>query len=190
MTALTLPLPWQNPVVTIQINVLDSQNAGLLESVLLPFDIYNDSAQQALSVVRQRFLWTIVLIYLFLSFVNYFHIVQKLGCKVLLLPLPELLDPSFLFALDNGEKYSVQPMRLTSLFKMTRVKELENLLSILKHTHKLLSKDLSVDSFNVMMNEMQENISLVSFSSRFASQVWLEFFLSFLYSVIPIPSLA
>ena len=34
----------------------------------------------------------------------------------------ELLDPSFLFALDNGERYSVQPMRFTALFKSTRVK--------------------------------------------------------------------
>lgn len=34
----------------------------------------------------------------------------------------ELLDPSFLFALDNGEKFSVQPMRFTALLKMTRVK--------------------------------------------------------------------
>lgn len=34
----------------------------------------------------------------------------------------ELLDPSFLFALDNGEKYSIQPMRFTALLKMTRVK--------------------------------------------------------------------
>lgn len=34
----------------------------------------------------------------------------------------ELLDPSFVFALDNGEKCSVQPMRFTALLKMTRVK--------------------------------------------------------------------
>lgn len=34
----------------------------------------------------------------------------------------ELLDPSFVFALDNGEKYSVQPMRFTALLKITRVK--------------------------------------------------------------------
>lgn len=37
--------------------VLESQNAGLLESVLMPFDIYNDSAQQALVVLKQRFLY-------------------------------------------------------------------------------------------------------------------------------------
>lgn len=34
----------------------------------------------------------------------------------------ELLDPSFLFALEVGEKFSVQPMRFTALLKMTRVK--------------------------------------------------------------------
>lgn len=34
----------------------------------------------------------------------------------------ELLDPSFLFALDNGEKFSIQPMRFTTLLRMTRVK--------------------------------------------------------------------
>lgn len=38
-------------------HILESPNSGLLESVLLPFDIYNDSAQQALVVLRQRFLY-------------------------------------------------------------------------------------------------------------------------------------
>ncbi|KAK1368058.1 hypothetical protein POM88_034150 [Heracleum sosnowskyi] len=34
----------------------------------------------------------------------------------------ELLDPLFLFALDNGEKFSIQTMKFTALLKMTRVK--------------------------------------------------------------------
>ncbi|RZB87054.1 Protein PIR [Glycine soja] len=51
--------------------------------------------------------------------------------------------------------------------------ELEKLLDVLKHSHELLSRDLSVDSFSLMLNEMQENISLVSFSSRLASQITL-----------------
>lgn len=41
---------------------------------------------------------------------------------MLLLSVRELLDSSFLFSVDNGEKYSVQPMRFNALFKMTRVK--------------------------------------------------------------------
>lgn len=47
----------------------------------------------------------------------------------------------------------------------------------LLHTHELLSKDISIDSFGLMLNEMQENLSIVSFSSRLASQVWKIFFL-------------
>lgn len=203
-------LPWM-----LVDHVLESQNAGLLESVLMPFDIYNDSAQQALVTLRQRFLYDEIEAEVDHCFDLF---VSKL-CDIIFTyykswAASELLDPSFLFALDNGEKYSVQPMRFTALFKMTRVKllgrtidlrsliaermnkvfrdnieflfdrfesqdlcatvELEKLLDILKHTHELLSKDLSIDSFGLMLNEMQENISLVSFSSRFASQIWSE----------------
>lgn len=45
-------LPWM-----LVDHVIESQNAGLLESVLMPFDIYNDAAQQALVVLKQRFLY-------------------------------------------------------------------------------------------------------------------------------------
>lgn len=38
-------------------HVIESQDAGLIESILMPFDIYNDSAQHALTVLKQRFLY-------------------------------------------------------------------------------------------------------------------------------------
>ncbi|KAJ6854781.1 protein PIR [Populus alba x Populus x berolinensis] len=199
-------LPWM-----LVDHVLESQNAGLLESVLIPFDIYNDSAQQALAALRQRFLYDEIEAEVDHCFDLF---VSKL-CEIIFTcykswAASEMLDPSFLFALDNGEKYSVQPMRFTALFKMTRIKllgrtidlrslvsermnkvfrdnieflfdrfesqdlcavvELEKLLEILKHAHGLLSKDISIDSFSLMLNEMQENLSLVSFSSRLATQ--------------------
>ncbi|KAJ4822687.1 hypothetical protein Tsubulata_027251 [Turnera subulata] len=111
-------LPWM-----LVEHVLDSQNAGLLESVLLPFDIYNDSAQQSLSVLRQCFLYDEIEA----EVDHCFDIFVSKLCEIIFTyykswAASELLDPSFLFALDNGEKYSVQPMRFTSLFKMTRVK--------------------------------------------------------------------
>lgn len=37
--------------------MLESHNAGLFESIVMPFDIYNDAAQQALTVLKQRFLY-------------------------------------------------------------------------------------------------------------------------------------
>jgi cytoplasmic FMR1 interacting protein len=38
-------------------HVIESWDTGLLESVLLPFDIYNDSAEYALHILKQRFLY-------------------------------------------------------------------------------------------------------------------------------------
>ncbi|XP_031382066.1 protein PIR [Punica granatum] len=203
-------LPWM-----LIDQILESHNAGLLESVLIPFDIYNDSAQQALTMLKQRFLYDEIEA----EVDHCFDIFVSRLCDIIFTyykswGASELLDPSFLFALDNGERFSVQPMRFMELLKMTRVKllgrtidlrsliaermnkvfrenleflfdrfesqdlcavvELEKLVDILRHTHDLLSKDLSIDSFNLMMSEMLENISLVSYSSRLASQIWSE----------------
>ena len=45
-------LPWM-----LVDQVIESQDGGLIESILLPFDICNDSAQHALVVLKQRFLY-------------------------------------------------------------------------------------------------------------------------------------
>ncbi|KAL5699020.1 hypothetical protein ACHQM5_029980 [Ranunculus cassubicifolius] len=213
-------LPWM-----LVNHVIESHSAGLIESVLLPFDIYNDSAQQALVVLKQRFLYDEIEAEVDLCFDQ---LVLKLSETIFTYykswAASELLDPSFLFALDNGEKYSIRPMRFDALFCMTRVKllgrtinfrsliaermnkmfrenleflfdrfesqdlcaivELEKLIDVLKYSHELLSNDLSIDSFTLMLNEMQENISLVSFSSRLASQIWTELQTDFLPNFI------
>lgn len=205
--------------------VLESQNAGLFESILMPFDIYNDSAQHALVVLKQRFLYDEIeaevdncfdIFALKLSESIFTYYKSWAAC--------ELLDPSFLFALDNGEKFSIQTMKFTTLLKLTRVKllgrtinlrsliaermnkvfrenmefllerfesqdlcsivELEKLLDVLQHAHELLSKDLSIDSFKLMLSETQENISPVSYSSRLALQVWTEMQSDFLPNFI------
>lgn len=203
-------LPW----MLIE-HVIESQNASLLESVLIPFDIYNDSAQQALAVLQQRFLYDEIeaeVDHCFDLFV--WKLCETIFTYYKSWAASELLDPSFLFALDHGEKLSVQPMRFGALLRMTRVMvlgrtinlrslisermnkvfrenieflfdrfesqdlcaivELEKLLNILQLAHEFLSRDLSIDTFSLMLNEMQENISLVSYSSRIASQIWGE----------------
>ncbi|KAH7865604.1 hypothetical protein Vadar_008791 [Vaccinium darrowii] len=203
-------LPWM-----LVDHVIEAQNTGLLESVLIPFDIYNDSARQALAVLKQRFLYDEIEA----EVDHCFDIFVSKLCDTIFTyykswAASSLLDSSFLFSLENGEKFSVQPMRFTALLKMTRVKllgrtinlrsliagrmnkifrenieflfdrfesqdlcaivELEKLLNILQLGHELLSRDLSIDSFSLMLNEMQENISIVSYSSRLASQIWSE----------------
>lgn len=80
----------------------------------------------------------IVLIYLYWSYQSLFSPTTKVGLLGMTFPstyklwlwscvidfelCSELLDPSFLFALDNGEKFSIQTMKFTTLLKITRVK--------------------------------------------------------------------
>jgi hypothetical protein len=45
-------LPWM-----LVEHVLQSPDVGLLETVLMPFDLYNDAADYALRVLKQRFLY-------------------------------------------------------------------------------------------------------------------------------------
>ncbi|XP_008809659.1 protein PIR [Phoenix dactylifera] len=201
-------LPWM-----LVDHVIESQDAGLLESILMPFDIYNDSAQHALSVLKQRFLYDEIEAEVDLCFDQLVYKLNEIifsyykSCAA-----SALLDQSFLAACDDGDKYSVKPIRFDEIFKLRRVKvlgrsidlrnlitqrmnklfrenidflldhfenqdlcaivELEQLLDVLKLTHRLLSKDLELDSFTLMLNEMQENLSLVSFSSRVSYQIW------------------
>ncbi|KAG5549651.1 hypothetical protein RHGRI_014828 [Rhododendron griersonianum] len=209
-------LPWM-----LVDHVIEAHSTGLLESVLMPFDIYNDSARQALAVLKQRFLYDEIeaeVDHCFDLFVS--KLCDTIFTYYKSLAASSLLDSSFLFSVENGEKFSVQPMRFTALLKMTRVKllgrtinlrsliagkmnkifrenieflfdrfesqdlcaivELEKLLNILQLGHELLSRDLSIDSFSLMLNEMQENISIVSYSSRLASQIWSEMQIDFL----------
>lgn len=37
--------------------VLESKEGGLLEGILMPFDVYNDAADHALRALKQRFLY-------------------------------------------------------------------------------------------------------------------------------------
>lgn len=37
--------------------VIESKEGGLLEGILMPFDVYNDAADRALRALKQRFLY-------------------------------------------------------------------------------------------------------------------------------------
>ena len=62
----------------------------------------------------------------------------------------------------------------------TCMMELEKLLDILKHSHDCFKKIFN----RLIQHEMQENISLASFSSRLASQIWSEMQSDFLQNFI------
>lgn len=51
------------------------------------------------------------------------------------------------------------------------LQDLQRLVDILRLTHEFLSEHVRMDPFPLMMGEMTETISLVSFSGRIATQV-------------------
>ncbi|CAM0870705.1 unnamed protein product [Alopecurus aequalis] len=213
-------LPWM-----LVDNVIESQDAGLLESILIPLDLYNDSAQHALTYLKQRFLYDEIEAEVDLSFDL---LVQKLNEIIFTYykscAASTLLDSSFTYACDDGEKYSVKPLRFDAIFKLRRVMilgrtidlrslitqrmnklfrenidfllarfengdlcgvvELQQLLDILELTHQSISRYLELDSYSLMLSEMQENLSLVSYSSRISSQIWNEMQTDFLPNFI------
>ncbi|KAG6495498.1 hypothetical protein ZIOFF_043323 [Zingiber officinale] len=252
---LMFPIECSLPWMLVE-HVIESQDAGLFQSILMPFDIYNDSAQHALAVLKQRFLYdeieAEVCQYAYVcGTVQHFngllvrgqsnvikrHSSTSLGgpgkgevdlCfDQLVYKLHEiifsyyksfaasaLLDQSFVTVCDDADKYSTKPMRFNEILNLRRIKalgrtinlrslitqrmnrlfrenidflfdrfesqdlcavvELQKLLDVLKLTHQLLSEVLELDSFTMMLNEMQESLSLVSFSSRLSSQIWAE----------------
>ncbi|RCV46586.1 hypothetical protein SETIT_9G543000v2 [Setaria italica] len=213
-------LPWM-----LVDHVIESQDAGLLESILIPFDLYNDSAQHALTCLKQRFLYDEIEAEVDLCFdllaqkLNEIIFTYYKSCAA-----STLLDSSFTYACDDGEKYFVKPLRFDAIFKLRRVMvlgrtidlrslitqrmnkifrenidfllerfengdlcgvvELQQLLDILELTHQSISRFLELDSYSLMLSEMQENLSLVSYSSRISSQIWSEMQTDFLPNFI------
>ncbi|KAG8073434.1 hypothetical protein GUJ93_ZPchr0006g43364 [Zizania palustris] len=213
-------LPW----MLIE-NVTETQDAGLLESVTIPFDLYNDSAQHALTYLKQRFLYDEIEAEVDLCFdllvekLNEIIFTYYKSCAA-----STLLDSSFTYVCDDGEKYFIKPLRFDAIFKLRRVMvlgrtidlrslitqrmnklfrenidfllerfengdlcgvvELRQLLDILELTHQSISKFLELDSYSLMLSEMQENLSLVSYSSRISSQIWNEMQTDFLSNFI------
>ncbi|CAK9264816.1 unnamed protein product [Sphagnum jensenii] len=203
-------LPWM-----LVEHVLRSQDVGLLESILMPFDIYNDSADYALRVLKQRFLYDEIEAEVDLCFDQLvFKLSEQMFSHYKSLAASKMLDIGFLTTVENREKYAVFPKRYDHLFHVRRVKllgrsinlaglirqrmnkmfrenldfllerfesqdlcavvELQRLVEILELTHELLSEHVKMDPFNLMMSEMTETISLVSFSGRVATQVFVE----------------
>ncbi|KAL2641399.1 hypothetical protein R1flu_008986 [Riccia fluitans] len=203
-------LPWM-----LADHIIESQDAGLLESVLMPFDVYNDSAEYALRVLKQRFLYDEIEAEVDLCFDQLvYKLSEHMFSYYKSCAASKALDLAFINAVENHDKYTVFPRRYEALFRMRHfqllgrsidlafllgqrinkifrenleyllerfesqdichVVELQRLVDILKATHELMSEHLTLDSFALIMSEVMENISLISFSGRLASQIFQE----------------
>ncbi|CAM6128500.1 unnamed protein product [Calypogeia fissa] len=203
-------LPWM-----LVDHILESQDSGMLESVLMPFDLYNDSAEYALRTLKQRFLYDEIEAEVDLCFDQLvYKLSEHMYTHFKCLAASKSLDFTFLATIENRDKFLVFPRRYDYLFKVRQVKllgrsidlafllgqrmnkifrenleflmerfesqdlcsvvELQKLVSIVELSHELISKHVSLDPFSLMMSEIMENISLVSFSGRLCTQIFQE----------------
>ncbi|MCO5571458.1 hypothetical protein L7F22_025198 [Adiantum nelumboides] len=203
-------LPWM-----LVDHVIESQDTGLLESVLMPFDVYNDSAEFALHGLKQRFLYDEIEAEVDLCFDQLvFKLTEHIFSHYKSFAASKMLDSMFLATSENSERFIVPPKRYDALFRMRRVKllgrsvdlayligqrmnkifrenldyllerfeshdicsvvELQQLIDVLRLTHHFVANFLTLDPFKMMLEEMTETISLISFSGRLASQVFAE----------------
>ncbi|CAM6019075.1 unnamed protein product [Sphagnum balticum] len=208
------PIECSMPWMLVE-HVLQSPDVGLLETVLMPFDIYNDAADYALRVLKQRFLYDEIEAEVDLCFDQLvFKLSEHIYSYYKSVAASKMLDMGFRTTVENWDQYTVFPKRYDHLFRVHRAKllgrninlagliaqrlnkmfrenleflferfechdlcaivELQRLVEILELTHELLSKHVKIDPFNILMGEMTQSISLVSFSGRIATQVFLE----------------
>ncbi|OCT88143.1 hypothetical protein XELAEV_18016776mg, partial [Xenopus laevis] len=119
-----MSMPW-----ILTDHILETKEPSMMEYVLYPLDLYNDSAYYALTKFKKQF------------FV--------------------LLDKRFSAECKNyGVIIPYPPSnRYETLLKQRHVQELEWLLDINCLTHRLLSKHLTLDSFDAMFREANHNVS-------------------------------
>jgi cytoplasmic FMR1 interacting protein len=88
--------------------------------------------------------------------------------------LGRTIDLAFLFGQRMNKIFRENLDFLFERFEahdLCSIVDLQRMVDILSRTHELLSEHINMDPFPLMMGEMSETISLMSFSGRIATQV-------------------
>uniref|UniRef100_A0A8C4ST04 Cytoplasmic FMR1-interacting protein n=1 Tax=Erpetoichthys calabaricus TaxID=27687 RepID=A0A8C4ST04_ERPCA len=180
-----MSMPW-----ILTDHILETKEASMMEYVLYPLDLYNDSAHYALTKFNKQFLYDEIEAEVNLCFDQfvykladqifaYYKILAGrilLGneiCTFLLMPhmyyncpLHTLLGRSIDLNRLITQRVSAAMYRSLELAinrfeseDLTSIMELDGLLEINRMTHKLLSKFLTLDSFDAMFREANHNVS-------------------------------
>ncbi|KAF3828258.1 hypothetical protein GH733_004955 [Mirounga leonina] len=151
-----MSMPW-----ILTDHILETKEPSMMEYVLYPLDLYNDSAYYALTKFKKQFLYDEIEAE-----------ATRHAPLTFLLPCPQvnLCFDQFVYKLADqifayykamagrcrGNK-CCQELRHRSLLK--NVNELEWLLEINRLTHRLLCKHMTLDSFDAMFREANHNVS-------------------------------
>ncbi|OQR79720.1 cytoplasmic FMR1-interacting protein-like [Tropilaelaps mercedesae] len=167
-----MSLPW-----ILTDHILTTKNPAMMECVLYPLDLYNDSAFYALTKFKKQFLYDEVEAEVNLCFDQFaYKLSDQIFAYYKHLAGSILLDKRFRaecmilaggtsFAYPQANRYETllkqRHVQLLGRFEssnITGVVELEALLSTNRLAHQLLSKHLQLDSFDAQMREANHNV--------------------------------
>uniref|UniRef100_A0A6Q2XGR1 Cytoplasmic FMR1-interacting protein n=1 Tax=Esox lucius TaxID=8010 RepID=A0A6Q2XGR1_ESOLU len=150
-----MSMPW-----ILTDHILETKEASMMEYVLYPLDLYNDSAHYALTKFKKQFLYDEIEAEVNLCFDQF---VYKLADQIfayykILAGRTGLQSQDGLVSAALYKSLELAINRFESE-DLTSIVELEGLLDINRMTHKLLSKFLTLDSMDAMFREANHNVS-------------------------------
>uniref|UniRef100_A0A3Q3WJ56 Uncharacterized protein n=1 Tax=Mola mola TaxID=94237 RepID=A0A3Q3WJ56_MOLML len=162
-----MSMPW-----ILTDHILETKEPSMMEYVLYPLDLYNDSGYYALTKFKKQFLYDeieaevnlcfdqfvykladqIFAYYKAMTLLKQRH-VQLLGRSI---DLNRLITQRISAAMYKSLDHAISRFESEDL---TSIVELEWLLEINRLTHRLLSKHMTLDSFDAMFREANHNVS-------------------------------
>uniref|UniRef100_A0A2K5IWN9 Cytoplasmic FMR1-interacting protein n=1 Tax=Colobus angolensis palliatus TaxID=336983 RepID=A0A2K5IWN9_COLAP len=130
-----MSMPW-----ILTDHILETKEASMMEYVLYSLDLYNDSAHYALTRFNKQFLYDEIE-------------AELLGRSI---DLNRLITQRVSAAVCKSLELAIGRFESEDL---TSIVELDGLLEINRMTHKLLSRYLTLDSFDAMFREANHNVS-------------------------------
>ncbi|GCB78275.1 hypothetical protein scyTo_0020657, partial [Scyliorhinus torazame] len=130
--------------------------------VLYPLDLYNDSAYYTLTKFKKQFLYDEIEAEVNLCFDQFvYKLADQIFAYYKAMAGSVLLDKRFRAECKNyGVIIPYPPSnRYETLLKQRHVQELEWLFEVNRLTHRLLSKHMTLDSFDAMFREANHNVS-------------------------------
>ncbi|KAF3838074.1 hypothetical protein F7725_009842 [Dissostichus mawsoni] len=152
-----MSMPW-----ILTDHILETKEPSMMEYVLYPLDLYNDSGYYALTKFKKQFLYDEIEAEVNLCFDQFvYKLADQIFAYYKAMAGSVLLDKRFRAECKNyGVIIPYPPSnRYETLLKQRHVQELEWLLEINRLTHRLLCKHLTLDSFDAMFREANHNVS-------------------------------
>uniref|UniRef100_A0A8C5M0J2 Cytoplasmic FMR1-interacting protein n=1 Tax=Leptobrachium leishanense TaxID=445787 RepID=A0A8C5M0J2_9ANUR len=152
-----MSMPW-----ILTDHILETKEASMMEYVLYSLDLYNDSAHYALTKFKKQFLYDEIEAEVNLCFDQFvYKLADQIFAQYKTVAGSLLLEKRLRTDCKNLGANLTQTAsnRYDTLLKQRHVQEIDGLIEVNRMTHKLLSKYLTLDSFDAMFREANHNVS-------------------------------